>query len=34
VSLCLQQIDNEHGTEEANRAIDDFKLERKGYAKQ
>ena len=32
ITICLGTIDKEYGTEEANKAIRDFKLERLGWS--
>ena len=34
ISIALQSIDRQFGTEEANRAVRDFKLERLGWSQQ
>ncbi len=34
ISLCLKGIDRNFGTEEANKAVRDFKLERLGWTQQ
>jgi hypothetical protein len=34
INLVLRMIAKEHGVEEANRAVRDFKLEKKGWSQQ
>jgi len=34
INLCLRMIAKDHGKEEANKAVRDFKLEQKGWTQQ